>query len=193
MDIISTKSQGWKQRIKTWGKRRIIETPLLRRTIVRRLLSWINLPSTRNVLYDIQTIDVINNVLTETSNCIDVGCHKGSVLKEILQVAPKGVHFAFEPIPELYDALVSSFRKFDNVIFYKDALCDTQGQTKFHYVVSNPGYSGLRKRRYDSPDEVINEIMVTTDILDRVIPEKVRINFIKVDVEGAEQLVLRGG
>ena len=60
-------------------------------------------------------------------------------------------------------------------------------------MVSNPGYSGLKQRRYDRPKEEIQEIEVKTDLLDNLIPGDVRITFIKVDVEGAELQVFKGG
>jgi hypothetical protein len=50
----------------------------------------------------------------------------------------------------------------------------------------------LKKRRYDRPAEKDIEIMVDTDLLDNVIPYEVKIDFIKIDVEGAELLVIQG-
>jgi hypothetical protein len=59
-------------------------------------------------------------------------------------------------------------------------------------VVSNPAYSGLRRRRYDSPDERVEQIVVRTERLDDVVPRDMPLHFVKVDVEGAELQVFRG-
>jgi FkbM family methyltransferase len=139
--------------------------------------------------YDRETIAVIERVLHTNSNCIDVGCHRGDILREILRVAPIGTHYAFEPIPYLYRRLVKHFR---NVRVCQLALSDRPGVTTFHHVLNRPDYSGIRQRKYPSNDEIIEQIEVRQDTLDNVIPENVPIHFMKVDVEGAELNVLRG-
>jgi FkbM family methyltransferase len=131
-------------------------------------------------------------VLREDSNCVDVGCNRGGILREMLRFAPKGTHFAFEPIPEVYEGLLESFGSIANLHLYDCALSDTAETTSFVHVVSNSGYSGLRRRRYDRPNELIQEITVTTNLLDNLVPKHVSIQFIKVDVEGAELQVFKG-
>jgi FkbM family methyltransferase len=141
---------------------------------------------------DILTQEIMKRALKEDSNCIDVGCHKGDILKMMLRFAPNGNHFAFEPIPELYTALTTSFGHLGNIHFYDNALSDVKEETSFQHVISNPGFSGLRKRKYDHDDEKIQEITVKTDLLDNIIPEHITIDLIKIDVEGAELQVFRG-
>ncbi len=67
-----------------------------------------------------------------------------------------------------------------------------KGETSFHHVVSNSGYSGFRKRRYDRPYEYVREITVEADLLDNIIPRTLPIHLIKIDVEGAELQVFKG-
>ncbi len=146
----------------------------------------------KNARYDQQTILVMKRCLVTDSNCIDVGCHTGSFLEHMLQIASQGTHFGFEPLPQLYAELVGHYRSRPNVRLYELALGDKVGRTTFQHVVSNPGYSGFRIRRYNRPNETVCEISVKLDRLDNVIPDGLPIHFMKIDVEGAELQVFRG-
>lgn len=142
--------------------------------------------------YNIQTIKIMKTILRKDSCCVDIGCHEGLFLKEFIRLSPKGTHYAIEPIPHLYTELTNTYAKNKNLKLFQLALSEKKGESSFQYVVSNPGYSGLRQRRYDRPNEQIQEIKVRTDLLDNIIHEEVQINFIKIDVEGAELQVLKG-
>ena len=145
-----------------------------------------------NRLYDMQTIAIMKRILQEDSNCVDVGCYQGNILREILRFAPKGTHFAFEPLPGMYQGLQEAFGSLPSLHCYDYALSDTKGTMTFQHVISNPTYSGLRRRRYDRPHEQIEEIVVKTNLLDNLIPKHIAIQFIKVDAEGAELQVFKG-
>jgi precorrin-6B methylase 2 len=49
-----------------------------------------------NAAYDAQAVEVMRRCLRADSNCVDVGCHEGSILSEMLRFAPAGTHYAFE-------------------------------------------------------------------------------------------------
>lgn len=63
----------------------------------------------KNAAYDEQTFEVMRRWLRQDSICVDIGCHKGSILKEMLQIAPAGTHYAFEPLPRALPATASRF------------------------------------------------------------------------------------
>src|SRR6187402_2560044 len=113
---------------------------------IRKSLNALHLDLTRNLKYDRLTKDVIAKALKKNSNAIDVGCHKGEILDLILKNAPDGKHFAFEPIPDFYDALKIKYAGRCEVFSY--ALSDAPGKTTFNYVRNAPAYSGIKKRAY---------------------------------------------
>jgi FkbM family methyltransferase len=157
---------------------------------VKFLIKKLPIALTKNQRYDRQTELIISKVCEKDSCCIDVGCHKGEVLDVMLQYAPKGTHFGFEPIPEMYAALCEKYD--DNCQFFEVALSDSEGETTFNHVISNPAYSGIQKRIYDRPEEQDTTITVKKNALDNLIPEDQDIRLIKIDVEGGELGVLRG-
>jgi FkbM family methyltransferase len=157
------------------------------RSLYRRV--WPLSAGERNARYDVETAEVIARVLTPDSNCLDVGAHSGTILRIILAHADRGHHVAFEPLPHFAAGLR---RDFPQVQVCELALSDATADTTFEYVVSNPGYSGLHRRRYDA-DEEIRTITVRTARLDDLLPSDRPISLVKIDVEGAELQVLRGG
>ncbi|MEI6901017.1 MAG: FkbM family methyltransferase [Bacteroidota bacterium] len=161
------------------------------RHLIKSLVVYLGLPLTKNLVYDIHTRKIMERFLKKSSNCIDIGCHKGEIMDDILCYASEGKHYAFEPLPHLFEFLKEKYKGKDISIFQL-ALFDRKGTTTFNYVVNAPAYSGIRKRHYDITDVQINELTVETGLLDDVIPADVKIDFIKIDVEGAEFPVLKG-
>lgn len=161
------------------------------KNLVRATLNQLHLDLTKNLEYDRLTKAVMKKVIQSDSNCIDVGCHKGEILDIILKLAPEGTHFSYEPIPVFYETLKKKYG--DNVSVYPYALSDKKGTTSFNYVKNAPAYSGIKKRKYDTDSPDIEQIQVQMQTLDSTISKNTRIDFIKIDVEGGEFGVLKGG
>lgn len=158
---------------------------------IRQLLIFLRLDLTKNLAYDRLTKVLISRVLRPDSNAVDVGCHKGEILDLFLKYAPEGHHVAFEPIPDFYRDLKQRYAA-EKVDIYNYALADEAGTARFQYVKNAPAYSGLKKRAYKVKHPDNQEIEVPLRRLDAVVPEGMRIDLIKIDVEGAELGVLRG-
>jgi len=163
---------------------------MILKEILRKLMIAFHLDFTKNLQYDRFTKEIMKKNLLINSNCIDIGCHKGEILEMILKYSPKGKHYAFEPIPYLFEKLKKDFSHKAHIYSY--ALSDKKGKTTFQFVTNAPAYSGLKIRKYDISNPEIEEIEVEMTTLDEIISIDVKIDFIKIDVEGGEFGVLRG-
>ncbi len=119
---------------------------------------------------------------------IDVGAHIGSVISEALHNNPSITIIAIEAIPEKVAYLRG---KFPGVEFHECALSDTEGQATFYVNTQRSGYSSLEQPLL-SNDGHTRKIQVLLKRLDSVVSRQ-DIDVIKIDVEGAELEVLRGG
>lgn len=158
--------------------------------ILREILISFHLDVTKNIKYDRLTRKILKVCLKKNYNCIDVGCHKGEILNLMLKYSPEGKHYAFEPIPCLYNKLKNRYEQKASVFPY--ALSDTKGETTFQLVRNALAYSGIKRRKYNVKNPDIEEIIVKKIPLDEIVPSNEIIHFVKIDVEGGEFGVLRG-
>lgn len=160
---------------------------------LKRLIKKLPIAFTKNQQYDTETRQIIQKTCRANSHTIDAGAHAGAILDLLVQQSPNGFHFGFEPVPALYRALQLKYANNSRVKLFELALTDTAGETTFNYVLSNPSYSGIKKRKYDRKHETDTTITVKTNALDEVVlPLHQTIDFIKIDVEGGEMAVLKG-
>jgi FkbM family methyltransferase len=145
-----------------------------------------NASGRRNIRDDRQLKFLIRATLTPTANCVDVGAADGDILREMVLIAPQGQHMAFEPIPAAADALKKDFPTVD---IHAIALSNQAGQAEYHIADDAP-LSGLQQR--DWLGAKYKTITVPVACLDELIPAGKKIDFIKIDVEGAQVRVLQG-
>jgi FkbM family methyltransferase len=161
-----------------------------RRTLspIRRALTERRHPALhRDRIDNERTAMILALALREDSCCIDVGAHSGTILREMVRLAPRGRHVAYEPIPALAEGLRAEFPSVD---VRAAAVSDRTGETTFIHVVSVPAMSGLRLRQFDGPVQS-ETLHVRLESLDDSLPDFVPA-FIKIDVEGGELGVLQG-
>lgn len=122
----------------------------------------------------------------------DVGSHAGVHLTQFVDVVgSKGRVIAFEPIPALANALVTKFRDRSNVEIRNLALGEKPGRSEFLILHQALGMSGFRQRA-ESGDQGAEKITVEIDTIDHLAANLNRLDYVKIDIEGAEISCLRG-
>jgi FkbM family methyltransferase len=115
---------------------------------------------------------------------VDVGACLGDMTATFSEfVGPKGWVHAFEPNPMVMDCLCYNVARRENVLLYDFALGASKGQANIIVDHNNIGASYLLR---------INSGTVEVRPLDDIARGWDRLDFIKIDAEGYEPLVLAG-
>jgi FkbM family methyltransferase len=143
-------------------------------------------PELRDLLLEDSRVDLfLRRIIQRNTNCIDVGCHYGSMLSRFCSLAPEGHHLAVEAVPFKVSFLR---RKFPEVELLNMALSDHSGTTSFYVNLGETGFSGLARHGNGN----FEQITVPCDSLDNIVPQDRKFELLKIDVEGAELFVVRG-
>jgi FkbM family methyltransferase len=127
---------------------------------------------------------VLQKLLKPNSNAVDVGCHLGSFLNLLNNIAPNGKHIAIEPSRSKGKWLR---QKFPTTEILNVAVGDKPGRAIFEENIKNPGYSKL----LGDGDKTGNSYYdVEVCRLDDVLTKQP--DLLKLDVEGGELSALRG-
>lgn len=137
----------------------------------------------------------ITNHVRPGSVALDIGANIGYFTAVLsLKTGPEGLVYAFEPVPVTLEHLKLTIRANDlgNVTLVEGALGDESKQVTITYSPEVLGNASLRERKH-SPNARRSEVTMRT--LDSLYEEgSIRqCDFIKMDVEGYELNVLRGG
>jgi len=142
----------------------------------------------KNYEIDRQTVAVMHKILTPASNCIDIGCYRGEILRYKVQLSPRGEIFGFEPVPYHYDFLK---KKFPRAKIFQVALGQAEGMAKFYFDPEYPGRSRLAAGEGAVRHNTLQELKVRVDKLDNMIPTDLAVDFIKIDVQEILALQLK--
>lgn len=139
------------------------------------------------ILDDFALDQAVEKLVKPGYNCIDIGCHIGSFLATFVRLSPQGEHIAFEPTPEKAAYLRSKFPKIE---LQEVALAEEEGEASFYINKKESGYNSLS---LEDSRGLTDEIKVKVLPLDACVPADKKIDFVKIDVEGLELSVLKGG
>jgi len=160
------------------------------KNFAREIFILLGLDITKNLGYDRLSRLIIKKYIKDSFSCIDIGAHTGDFLRLFIRHSPHGNHFAFEPLPDFYNTLLNKYS--DKATILPFAISNSNGTANFNYIRNAPSYSGLQRRKYNISNPQIDLINIEQRTLDSCIPEDIKIDLIKIDVEGGEYQVLEG-
>lgn len=127
------------------------------------------------------------------SNIADVGGKKGRHVAVFLDRLRANRVYVFEPNPAMAAILRRRYGGRRDVTIIETTLADHRGTEEFTVNLGAPGESGLRQRVFNNPDRArIKRITVPVGRLDDQVFDG-PIHYVKIDVEGGEIGVFRGG
>lgn len=146
-------------------------------------------------LYEHATSMLAIGALRPGDIAIDIGAHVGyfSLLFRLL-VGRTGAVYAFEPMPDTYLRLVRNIMRnnFTNVIPLPLAVAERSGTAEFCINSENEGGSTLLPIVVnDEHDRVQVQVTSLDNVFVTALPSRPRL--LKIDAEGVEMLILKGG
>ncbi|MGA2775466.1 MAG: FkbM family methyltransferase [Candidatus Omnitrophota bacterium] len=134
---------------------------------------------------------------------IDIGANEGWVAKAALDSYPKSSVICFEPVKRTFEKLQGNLSAYGSrVYYYNMALSDRNGKngfetiniTSFNGANSLEHQSDFHKKLNPAVYEIKTETVQTArlDEIAQLLPAK-KVEIVKIDVEGHELNVLKGG
>jgi FkbM family methyltransferase len=126
-------------------------------------------------------------------NIVDIGAQSG-LYSLFAKYLPKSTFYSFEPFPDTYRLLNDNIKLNDitNVNTYNLAISDKEGETVLNTSESHNGLHTLGTNPVRFTD--VKQINVNTTTLDKFFFDKdISVDFIKIDTEGHEYHILKGG
>jgi FkbM family methyltransferase len=135
-------------------------------------------------------INACSKLISKDSVVLDIGGNIGYHSLQFAHLANDGKVFTFEPAPDTFELLKTNCFHFKNIELYNIGVSESIGKGTF-YVASDHAYSGF-KDTGNKPIIDSKELPITD--LDSWVSnaQLIKLDFIKIDVEGLEQKVING-
>lgn len=152
-------------------------------------------------------LELLPNLISADAISIDVGANYAYITHRLATLSPKGKVYAYEPIPAAHNTAkkIISYFKLKNVNLFPLAVGNENSEISFRvpltdYGIASVGLSHCSSRNNDLPgreryynfnkEKIINCRQVRLD--DHLLPMISRLDFVKIDIEGAEFFALQG-
>jgi FkbM family methyltransferase len=173
------------------------------RGAVRRLRALKRPELGRLLREDAAIAQMLRKLVGPDTNCVDCGCHLGSVMSEFHRLAPRGKHVGVEAIPHKAAWLRA---RFPRATIHQCAVGERTGEVTFHLDEEASARSSMHKN--EGLGSRVTPLVVPLRTLDDLLgvgsqiggvgdsptasPSAPQVGLLKVDVEGAEIFALRG-
>lgn len=130
---------------------------------------------------------LLNNKI---KNILDIGANVGAFSSECMRIVPDSLIYMIEANPECEQFLKNIGNK-----YYIAALGEIEKEVTFYINKNNPVCTGASYYKENGVAYIdANEVKLKTVLLDELLAnESVSFDFIKIDVQGAELDVIKGG
>lgn len=142
--------------------------------------------------------DLMKEILSPKDVVFDVGANVGEWSLYALKTQPSIELYAFEPVPLIFSELTDKLRGFSHARAFPFALSDENGQDRFYHYDETHDFSALSsffvrevlKKDHQPPKVIeVEKKTLSTFCAEHAID---RIDFLKIDAEGAEWIILKG-
>jgi FkbM family methyltransferase len=151
-------------------------------------------------VYSPEEVALVGRLLGPEDTFLDIGANVGEFVLKAAKLAPRGRVFGVEPAPHMFAALTANLalNGFSHVVLRQLALSTSEGEIDLYIPDTRRYGAGLQNTGIGNlftTDGAGVKVTVPATTLDRFAAEESleRLDLIKLDVEGAELLVLRGG
>ena len=143
----------------------------------------------QNEFYEPEETELIKQLIKPDFICMDIGANIRYFTLLMAKFSLFGHVYAFEPEPSNFEMLKQNIalNKFGDITVYKEAVGDKNGTMPLYLCPTNNGMHRLYKSKWCS--DKTDTYVYTNQLDDYKFP---KIDFIKMDIEGAEFGALQG-
>ncbi len=136
--------------------------------------------------------EILYNLISPKMTILDIGTNIGETLLNFAKINKNGLNYGFEPVPYLHERAKSniSLNNFTNITLNNIAISDKE-EKLFFSLPSNNNSGGISMSKYlQTGMQEVSAIPLDSFVLQNNI---LGVDLIKIDVEGFETNVIRGG
>ena len=140
---------------------------------------------------DLEILKKIDKLITYDDILVDVGANNGNYTEYFnKKLNNSGRIYSVELHPNTFEVLKTKFSNFSNILLFNNAICNKNELIDYYSGVDSYTNNIIGHDMSFNENKKIGQIQGIT--LDELLKNEEKIKLIKIDVEGAELLVLNG-